>query len=307
MSSIPIVIAFTPNYMIPAATTVLSILSSSEQSDKFVIICLLTEELSDEMKASLLSLDAERLSFKFLNLQDELKGVYVDERYTIAASYRLLLPNILTNYSKVIYTDCDIIVRNNIAQLYRTTDLGHNYLAAVYEATLEFQIPYIEKIGCEPREYINSGFLIMNLDQMRKDDIVPELIKKLDNPNSSFPDQDALNIVCKGKILGLNPIYNSIRTYFLPQYKADFLKYYTKQDWTNVQSHGTIHYTGVKPWNGYTVEFVQWWKYYEGLPDAIKVLGDENPKLLFYTKLLRIPIFGLFFRLTMHFYRLLLK
>lgn len=290
MNSIPIILAFTPNYIIPAATTILSILCSSESTDKFEIICLLTEDLPLSMSRSLEDWDKDRLSFSFINLGDKLEGVYIDERYTAAASYRLLLPDILPNYQNVIYLDCDVIVRNNLADLFRNIEMGNNYLAAVFEATLSFQLSYLDRIGCQPGKYINSGFLIMNLEEMRKDGIATRLIEKSNNPNSEFPDQDALNIVCVGRILGLSPVYNSIRTYFLPQYKSDFLNYYSEEDWRNVQQHGTVHYTGSKPWNGYTVEFTTWWKVYKQLPTSIKRLGEVNTKVKSMASLLSVPI-----------------
>lgn len=290
MKYIPIVVAFTPNYVIPAVTTILSILSNSQATDRYQIICLLTEDLPKDIQTSLLNWEEERLEFVFINLSGKLEGIYIDERYTAAASYRLLLPEILPSYKSVIYLDCDVIVRTDIAKLYRDTDLEDYYLAAVYEATLDFQIPYLKEIGCKPGEYINSGFLIINLEQMRLDNIMPSLISTANNANSAFPDQDALNIVCKGNILGLPPIYNSIRTYFLPQYKTDFLKYYTDKDWDHVQISGNIHYTGSKPWNGYTIEFVTWWSYYEQLPDFIKKIGSVKSKVRFFGKILSYTI-----------------
>lgn len=300
---IPVVLCFTPNYLIPAATTILSILESSSKSDRFEIICLLTQELSEVMQESLQDLDRERLQFVFLNFENELKDIYIDERYTAAASYRLLLPNFLLNHDRIVYLDSDIIVRNNIADLYRSTLLGDNYLAAVYEATLDFQIPYLTKVGCKPGEYINSGFLIMNLQRMRDDNIAQDLLNEANNPDSQFPDQDALNVICKGRILGLSPIYNSIRTYFLPQYKKDFLKYYTESDWNNVQNHGTIHYTGSKPWNGYTVEFVTWWNYYLRLPKSIRKQGKINKRVLLAAMVLKIPLITKGFNFIQRIYR----
>ena len=281
----PIVLAFTPNYLVPAATCILSILNHAEQTAKFHFICLLTESLPKDMKQKLQRLDVDRSSFSFVNLQGKLNDIYVDERYTIAASYRLLLPDLLPDYDKVIYIDCDVIVRNDLAKLYENTDLSDNYLAAVYEASLDFQIPYLKSIGCEPGQYINSGFLLMNLAKLREDNMVPKFLEAAKVEGLEFPDQDVLNQLCKGRILALDPFYNSIRTVYLPQYKKEFLQYYSEEDWQAVQKHGTIHYTGVKPWNGFTVEFDKWWLYYYQLPIEIKALWTPNKKMLRLYKL----------------------
>lgn len=278
---IPLVVAFTPNYFVPAATCLYSILKHSYETDLFHVIVLLSEELPDQMKQKLDRLGGDRMIFSYMNLDGQLGDIYVNEKYTVAASYRLLLPNILPNYDKVLYIDCDVVVRNNLAELYRKVDLQGNYLAGVFEATLDFQIPHLHAIGCNPGEYINSGFLIMNLELLRKDDMVTKFLNASKAEYLEFPDQDVLNQLCKGKILKLPPIYNSIRTFYLPQYKSNFMMYYSEEDWNEVQEHGTIHYTGAKPWNTFTVQFDVWWNYYMSLPKEIREHEQMNKKVYF--------------------------
>lgn len=279
LEHIPIVLAFTPDYLTPAAACIISMLESSNTKDCFRVICLLTEPISEKKKAELSALNESRLHFSFFDLTGKLSDIYVDEKYTIAASYRLLLPDLLPEYNKVIYIDCDVIVRNNLAKLYWETDLGNNYLAGVFEATLDFQMLHMQAIGCEAGQYINSGFLIMNLDLLRKDNMVAKFLEASKEEGLEFPDQDVLNKLCKGRIMGLPPYYNSIRTFFLPQYKKHFLKYYTEGDWDAVQHHGNIHYTGAKPWEAFTIKFAEWWKYYEMLSENLKSEWQPNKKM----------------------------
>ncbi|SFE44952.1 Lipopolysaccharide biosynthesis protein, LPS:glycosyltransferase [Pedobacter antarcticus] len=278
-TKIPLVIAFTPNYFVPASVCILSVLEHAESRDYFHIICLLTEPLSDQMQRKLERLGGDRVQYSFINLEGKLTGIYVDEKYTIAASYRLLLSDLLPEYEKVMYIDCDIVVRNNLAKLFRETNLGDNYLAGVYEATLDFQLSHMDSIGCKPGFYINSGFLIMNLELLRADNMTVKFIAASNSDHLEFPDQDVLNQLCQGRIIGLPPFYNSIRTFFLPQYKSAFLRYYTEADWNAVQEHGTIHYTGSKPWDVFTVKFEHWWRFYKTLPLEIRQEGVVNGKI----------------------------
>ncbi|MHA7608273.1 glycosyltransferase family 8 protein [Elizabethkingia meningoseptica] len=294
---IPLVLAFTPNYFVPAATCLYSILKHSPESEKFHVICLLTEDLPQSIKEKLKQLGNDRVRYSFIDLTGRLQNIYIDERYTIAASYRLLLPELLKEYNKVLYIDCDVVVRNDLAKLYREIDLTSNYLAGIYEATLDFQMDYIKFVGCEPGKYINSGFLVMNLELLRQDNMVPKFLEAAKKDGLQFPDQDVLNQLCKGRILGLPPYYNSIRTFFLPQYKKEFLRYYSEEDWDGVQYHGTIHYTGEKPWNGFTIQFGIWWDYYEQLPPEIKTEWEVNKKVynlykLYNTKIGKLLIDG---------------
>lgn len=278
-TKIPLVIAFTPNYFVPASVCILSVLKHSDSRDYFHMICLLTEPLPDQMQRQLERLGGDRVQYSFINLDGKLNGIYVDDKYTIAASYRLLLPDLLPEYDKVMYIDCDVVVRNNLAKLFRETNLGDNYLAGVYEATLDFQISHMNAIGCKPGNYINSGFLIMNLGLLRADNMTEKFITASNSDYLEFPDQDVLNQLCQGRITGLPPYYNSIRTFFLPQYKSAFLSYYAEEDWKAIQEHGTIHYTGSKPWNVFTVKFDHWWRFYKLLPLEIKQQGIVNKKI----------------------------
>jgi len=284
---VPITLAFTKDYFVPAATCITSILQHSTASDRFHFICLLSEDLSPSMQLMLEQLGAGKAQFSFLNLADYLNDIYVDKRYTVAASYRLLLPDLLPEYKQVIYIDCDVIVRSNLAAFYRENTLGSEFMAAVYEVALDFQYAYIKSLGCRPGYYFNSGFLLMNLQQLRAEGMVARFLEASKQDGLQFPDQDVLNQLCQGRIKAIAPFYNSIRTYFLPQYKELFLRRYSLADWQAVQDYGTIHYTGSKPWNSFTVQFDVWWNYFETLPAAIQRLHKGNTKYYLLARIYR--------------------
>lgn len=298
----PVVIAFTPNYFVPATTTVKSLLEAS--TGRFKFICLLTEEIPEEMRRQLDVIGAGRAEFEFLTLKGRLEGTYIDPRYSEAASFRLLLPELLPEYDKVVYIDCDIIVRQDIGSLYYSTDLGENLLAAVYEAPIENQPERWKALGCDPEAYFNSGFLLMNLARMREEKTSSELIEATKVDYLEFPDQDALNIVCKGRVLPLSPLWNGIRTFFLPQYKSDFIRRYKSDElWNEVQEKATIHYTGGKPWNLFTVQFHRWWRVYESLPEKVRKMWKPNGKIFLLWRIYRTAAGRTLIDLLQTFYR----
>lgn len=112
-----------------------------------------------------------------------------------------------------------------------------------------------------------------------------------------FPDQDVLNMVCKGKIMALPPYMNSIRTFLLPSYKPNFLEKYSKNDLEDVLEKGNIHYTGGKPWDMFTTKFEVWWKYYYKLPSVVKSLWKVNLKLYWLGRVMN-TILGLYLMQT---------
>ena len=287
----PLAIAFTPNYFVPAATMLRSLLDASTGS--FEVICLVTEEIPVRMQEKLLRLGQGRISFRYIPLKGRLEGIYTDPRYTEAASFRLLLPELLPEYDSLVYIDCDVIVRQDIGTLYAQTRLEDKYLGVVFEAPIENQAQRFRALGCDPRCYFNSGFLLMNLKQMRQEKVSEKLLEACKVPYLEFPDQDALNQVCQGKVLPLSPLYNGIRTFFLPQYKPDFEQEYPQPGlWDKVQDQASIHYTGGKPWQLLTVQFAAWWSTYDSLPEEIKAEWTAPAKVQRLWKFYRIKPIG---------------
>lgn len=267
---IPVVIAFTPNYFVPAATCLFSLFKSAAEGACFHIICLVSEEFPEHLKQALQSVGGPVAHYTFYNLGGKLDEIYVSSQFTEATLYRLLLPDLLPDVDKVIYIDCDMIIRNDLSVLYHSIDLKDNYLAAVFEVPFGAYRAYIKEVGLDPDSYVNAGMLIMNLRQLRVDKMSVKLIDALKSGSWQFFDQDVLNLLCRNRIVALPPYYNAIRTFCIPAYRNYFLQKYTAHDWEEVQAHGTIHYTSTKPWKAYAVNFALWWQYYRCLPLPVK-------------------------------------
>ena len=117
---------------------------------------------------------------------------------------------------RVLYLDCDTIVDLDIGELF-DTDLKGNVLGACREPA-RCKNPFV---------YFNAGVLLMDLKKLREG-IGDEMLKMANTRKLGCPDQDTINLLCQGRILELDPIYNS-------------------SDWT-AQPVGTkiIHYAAVK-------------------------------------------------------------
>lgn len=75
---VPVVIAFTPNYFIPASTCLYSIFASLDTEEQMHVICLLSEELPDRLKQKIQLIGGERAQYSFINLQGRLQNIYID-------------------------------------------------------------------------------------------------------------------------------------------------------------------------------------------------------------------------------------
>lgn len=213
---IPLILAFTPNYVVPASVTLRSLLRATPQEVCYDVICLVGYEPDEELLNLLRLIDegTGRLSFRFMNLSEKLKDAYYDPTYTAAANYRLVIAEELPEYDRAMYMDCDIIIRQDVSRLFEDINLDGYYMAGVVEASSDWQIRNYSKLGLRFKEYINSGFLIMNLELMRQDHLSDKFVSILQTEALEFPDQDAINIVCQGKLKFLPPIYNGIRSFF---------------------------------------------------------------------------------------------
>lgn len=108
----------------------------------------------------------------------------------------------------MLYLDGDIIARDDLSELYNT-ELGDAYLAAVVDSgSIYVKNAYIERVS----NYFNSGVMLLNLAQMRKDNLSQTLIRaKMEMTDSNLMDQNVFNVVCDGHMIPLPIRYN-----FLP-------------------------------------------------------------------------------------------
>ncbi len=136
--------------------------------------------------------------------------------------YRAFIPLMFPLYRKAVYIDSDTILRGDIGELY-DIDLGDNAMAAMVDPKVtvipEFRDYVDNALGVPHTEYVNSGVQVMDLRKMRKMKYLStmiDLIKKYD-ADLVAPDQDYLNVILRGKILKLDPVWNAEPVKDLPR------------------------------------------------------------------------------------------
>lgn len=104
-----------------------------------------------------------------------------------------------------------MIIMDSMAELY-STDIGENYFAAVIDPGAELQRQYtIEDDDKFPNPRFNTGLMLVNLKKWREDDIERKIFDGLrwySRKYAAWPDQNVMQMVCKDKILTLDPVYN---------------------------------------------------------------------------------------------------
>lgn len=174
---------------------------------------------------------------------------------SLGAYCRIFLPELLPEYDKILYLDCDIIVRDDLGKMWEN-DIDEYYIGACKDTV---PVKHKQDLGLRPEDlYINSGMLLINLKLWRKDQITQKIIKCIDNIRDTInlPDQDAINIVCR-KIKILEAKYNVMSPAYLMPYENiigyfNVSNYYSEEEINRAKREPCIiHFTGypdARPW-----------------------------------------------------------
>ena len=265
MNKVPIVFCFDNNWELQAGVCLTSLLVNAKP-DTFYDIFILHDKKSTFLDGKLneLPLRYGNCSLTFRCVGKEFENAFEIRGITISTYYRLLIPEIVTEYDKIIYSDVDVIFRKDLAEIYESTDMTGSYMAGVVDPSPDahdYQ-NYIKGLNLLPEDYIYAGNLIINSELIRKDKIVQKFIKEATHSKYKYQDMDIINIVCKGKIKKISPEFclsHAVRHCAI--YQPEPLVY-TKQALEDSLKDGIIHYTGAKPWSQYCPDFDVWWEYY---------------------------------------------
>ena len=132
--------------------------------------------------------------------------------FTIGTMFRCMLPDLLPDLPKIVYLDADIFVNTDIKELWEF-DINDYCLAAVVdEGVIKFHIPNIlyKYPEIDRNQYFNAGVLCMNLRKIKQRGNLKDLVVKflVNNPEATYPDQDALNVLFHNNILYLDSSWN---------------------------------------------------------------------------------------------------
>lgn len=213
------------------------------------------------------------------------------DHVSLATYYRIVCTDLLPEtIDKILYLDCDIMVKCDLSPLWNT-DVTGKAMGVVVDG---FHLQHEDRLSFSRRTYFNGGVLLMNLDYFRNNRIAEKCLNYIhDFPDKIIlHDQDALNIVCHYELLYL-PLQYNFQTAFLRTRKTydEFLSEEVLQSVN--KSDLIVHFDAFpKPWSRYLyVEhpFAEEWKRYRNMslwPDAV----STRPLV---TQILRVSFFRL--------------
>ena len=197
MSNINVCLACDDNYAKYAGVVIASTLNSAYDSDNLHFY-ILDGGITEDNKSKILELKKiKNCEIDFINIDNSLFSDYLAVKthsyVSLPTYYRLKLPTLLPDVNRVIYFDCDIIVNSSLRELFKT-----NMKKAAIAGVQDLNKKQIKK---NPT-YVNAGMLVMDLKNMRSQNIESKFLEwtKEHIDTIKVGDQEIINEVLKGEI-----------------------------------------------------------------------------------------------------------
>lgn len=216
-------------------------------------IHLLCTQVGDSDKARIRQfVEQEGHSIQFYDAtQDLIDHQYIPRsgRLTLSTYMRCFITRILPDtLHKILYMDCDLLVRSSIAELWQTDLTGHA-IAAVDD--MWARRGNSERLGIPAADsYFNNGVLLINLDRWREIDVYQQSMHIIQQRHDvlQFHDQDIFNILFHAERLHLpvrfnmqDAFYRQRRQWIQPELLPEI------DQW--LANPVVVHFTGShKPW-----------------------------------------------------------
>lgn len=232
----------------------------------------------------------ENFTIRYLDPTPYIQGCsfYVRGHFSIETYFRLVLPELLPAYQKILYLDSDMVVQQDVADLYHE-DIDGFLLGACHDADTAGlyngyepnKKKYMDQVLQlkEPYLYFQAGTLLMNLEEFRKVYTAEEKLQYAGSYKFQLLDQDILNKLCEGRVRYLDMAWNVMVDYAGIRKNQIVVK---APAWLNEmylaarENPKIIHYAGSeKPWQHPGMDFGPvFWRYARQTPYYETLLRD---------------------------------
>jgi lipopolysaccharide biosynthesis glycosyltransferase len=219
-NSIPVFYPCDENYVDYLGVSLVSLIDNSSVKNNYDII-ILENGINKYSKEALQNTAQNRqnISIRFFSVLDfvekcNAKKWKLPQSLSPASYYALFTPLAACNYSKVIYLDCDTLIKTDIAKLL-DVEIGNYCCAAALDPNCDIADDLnIAKHLCEDlgfkdmSKYVNSGVVLFNINQISQNDICTKVIDIAHKSKGYFGDQDVLNVAYDGRTFVLEQLWN---------------------------------------------------------------------------------------------------
>ena len=268
---IPIAMALDDEYTYPTVVAITSMMESKTSNSVYDYYIMHPGEFSEDNKAKLKSLEYKYSDCKInlidmdINMGMKYKDTDDKGNITNPEYYSLWSAELLPNIDKLIWVDGSAITRGDLNEMYNL-DMREIYCRGF----LDWNVDAAKDFGVNNDHCICAGVMLLNLDELRRDDMFNKFknFVKSNNDKLIEHDQTVINVLCADKMDILPAKFgvpNTCKT------QSDISKFrrtltaenkYSVEELTNaVNSPVILHYVD-NPWKSQFVFRFDWWLRY---------------------------------------------
>ena len=147
----------------------------SQRSTTFINFYLLVSNLTSYQKSIIYKIKEEHKNcdIRFFDMGEKFKNFNIPlDIWSTAIYYRVCLQDLLPNEKKVLYLDTDTLVYKDLAKIYSYKIDQKFYIGMLENRDRTFFKEYNTSFN----QYINSGVLLCNLEELRKENITKKYL-----------------------------------------------------------------------------------------------------------------------------------
>lgn len=279
-TAVPIVLSANNRFAPFLDIMIRSIVANASEMRTYDIIVLYNDISEKNQKLiKTVSEGKSNISIRFIKVSGyfDTSEFFVDQHLSVETYYRLIIPELMPNYHKIMYLDCDMVADYDVADLY-DKDLNGKVIAAARDIDVAGQVNLdknewksyaTDTLGLNsPFDYFQAGVLIIDLDELRKITSSETMIRMAMEHSYRCHDQDIMNIICKNRVIYIPQAWNTLMDWQEHgRSRMDILKMSPRALYDEYmqarQKPYIIHYAGYqKPWDVVDCDFSEYfWKY----------------------------------------------
>lgn len=209
-----------------------SMLKNSNVGYNYEILLLYQDDISFENKQKIASISSKypNVIIRFINIKEigTVYEFYTYGHFTKDVYSRVFLASpVFSEYDKILFLDSDMLILGDVSNLWEKTDLGEMHLAAAEDMFVKYLLykdrkilynkelitfqQYISGVLAldNPDKYFNTGVLLMNLKQIRLDQMFEIWIQQLQENQYMYFEQDMFNAMYSNNYVKLDCGWNN--------------------------------------------------------------------------------------------------
>lgn len=286
-NNIPIAFASNDAFVPYMAAMIYSIIANGSRKNNYDFVVLQSDiGWENQRKLHEMTAPFENVSLRIADVTEYIKGynffVGNKDNFSKEAYYRLLIPELMEGYRKVLYLDGDMVALTDVAELYQTDVEGYLLassrdlcgMIAYYNPLTDLRKYRDNTLGLkEPDNYFIDGMLLINIPEFRKRYSTKELLEFAASRDWRQHDQDVLNVLCEGRTKLVSAAWDVM----VPEFNEYLPKELRAELEESIEHVKIIHFGGYrKPWLCLDAPFSEYfWRYAAQTPYILEIIRRQ--------------------------------